>query len=167
MHTGRGTATWTDLFMGRKAPIFENALGGGHETGDSALLLDPQGDVRAWTTYPCRLNCADPNAGALKVTADGLGSESVTVTNVGSAAIDLEGYRLWSDPHVYAFGRATVLAPGEKLRVEVVGDPDEDGRFVKYWGKPGPIFNDSGDSVRLTNLRGGLIDCYAFGTATC
>ncbi len=91
VHTGRGTATWTDLFMGRKAPIFENAIGGGHEVGDSALLLDPQGDVRAWTTYPCRLNCADPNAGALKVTADGLGSESVTVTNVGAAAIDLDG----------------------------------------------------------------------------
>ena len=60
-----------------------------------------------------------------------------------------------------------MLAPGEKLRVEVVGDPDEDGRLVKYWGKPGPIFNDGGDSIRLTNLRGGLIDCYAFGTATC
>jgi len=167
VHTGRGTATWTDLFMGRKAPIFENALGGGHETGDSALLLDPQGDVRAWTTYPCRLNCADANAGALKVTADGLGREAVTVRNVGAAPIDLDGYRLWSDPHVYAFGRATVLAPGQQLKVEVVGDPDEDGPLVKYWGKPGPIFNDRGDSIRLTNLRGVLIDCYAFGTATC
>jgi endonuclease YncB( thermonuclease family) len=167
VHVGAGEDTWTELFMGLRRPIFENATGGGHGVGDSALLLDPQGDVRAWTTYPCRLNCADPHQGALKVTADPAGRESVTVRNVGPTAVDLDGYRLWSPPHVYAFPQGSVVGPGEALRVEVVGDPDEDTPLVKSWGKPGPILSDRGDVVRLTNLRGTELDCYAFGAATC
>jgi endonuclease YncB( thermonuclease family) len=167
VHVGRGTDTWTEVFMGLRGPIFENATGGGHGVGDSALLLDPQGDVRAWTSYPCRLGCSDPNAGRLRVTADPRGRESVTVTNVGPAAIDLDGYRLWSSPHVYAFPVGSVVPAGRALKVEVVGDPDEDGPLLKYWGKPGPILKDAGDVVHLTNLRGTELDCYAFGTATC
>jgi endonuclease YncB( thermonuclease family) len=166
VHVGKGTDTWTEQFMGKRGPIFENSTGG-RGNGDSALLLDPQGDIRAWSTYPCRLNCADPLAGALKVTADPRGRESVTVRNVGSAAADLDGYRLWSSPHVYAFPLGTVLGPGEQLKVQVVGDPEEDERLVKYWDKPGTILNDGGDWVRLTNLRGTVLDCYAFGAATC
>jgi endonuclease YncB( thermonuclease family) len=167
VRAGSGTDTWTELFEGFRQPIWDNATGGGHGVGDTALLLDPQGDVRAWTSYPCRLACADPNAGALKVTADPVGRESVTVRNVGTAAIDLDGYRLWSSPHVYAFPIGSVVRPGEALKVQVVGDPDEDTRLVKYWGKAGTILNDSGDVVRLTNLRGTELDCYAFGAATC
>lgn len=166
VHVGKGTNTWTEQFMGKRGPIFENSTGG-RGNGDSALLLDPQGDIRAWSTYPCRLACADPLAGALDVIADPSGRESVTVRNVGKATADLDGYRLWSSPHVYAFPLGTVLAPGEQLMVQVVGDPEEDTRLVKYWGKPGTILNDGGDVVRLTNLRGTVLDCYAFGTATC
>ena len=166
VHTGKGTSTWTEQFMGRRSPIFENSTGG-RGNGDSALLLDPQGDIRAWSTYPCRLSCADPLAGALKVTADPSGRESVTVRNLGRATADLDGYRLWSSPHVYPFPLGTVLAPGEALKIQVVGDPEEDERLLKYWDKTGTILNDGGDSIRLTNLRGTVIDCYAFGTATC
>jgi endonuclease YncB( thermonuclease family) len=167
VHVGKGTNTWTELFMGGRKPIFENQTGGGHGVGDSALLLDPQGDVRGWSTYPCRLACADALQGALKVTADPFGRESVTVRNAGPAAANLDGYRLWSNPHVYTFDVGTVLAAGEALRVEVVGDPDEDTRLLKYWDKPGTILDDGGDVVHLTNLRGTELDCYAFGTATC
>jgi endonuclease YncB( thermonuclease family) len=167
VHVGTGEDTWTEVFEGLRRPIFENATGGGHGVGDSALLLDPQGDIRAWAGYPCRLNCADPHQGALKVTADPAGRESVTVRNLGPGAVDLDGYRLWSPPHVYAFPPASVVGPGEGLRVDVVGDPDEDAPLVKFWGKAGPILNDRGDVVRLTNLRGTELDCYAFGAATC
>jgi endonuclease YncB( thermonuclease family) len=167
VHVGSGTDTWTEVFEGLRKPIFENATGGGHGVGDSALLLDPQGDIRAWTTYPCRLACADPHAGALKVTADGIGRESVTVRNVGPTTVDLDGYRLWTPPHVYAFPVGSIVKPDEALKVNVVGDPDEDERLVKSWGKPGPILEDAGDVVRLENLRGTLTDCYAFGAATC
>jgi hypothetical protein len=51
--------------------------------------------------------------------------------------------------------------------VKVVGDPEEDERLIRYWDKPGAILNDRGDVIRLTNLRGTEIDCYAFGAAAC
>jgi endonuclease YncB( thermonuclease family) len=166
VHVGRGTNTWTELFWGLKKGIFDTA-NGQRGLGDGAFLLDPQGDMRAWMTYPCRLNCADPYQGKLKVTADSQGVEHVDVRNVGNTTVDLDGYKLSSPPHVYAFGRATTLAPGEELRVQVTGDPEEDSRLVKYWGKPGTILDDHGDVVRLTNLRGVVIDCFAYGAATC
>jgi hypothetical protein len=89
------------------------------------------------------------------------------VRNSGSATIDLDGYRLWSAPHVYPFPRATLLAPGASLRVDTVGDPDENEPDFLHWGNPGPILNDRGDTVRLTNLRGVQLDCFAYGAATC
>jgi endonuclease YncB( thermonuclease family) len=167
VHVGRGTDTFTELFWGLKKPIFENTAGGEHGVGDGAFLVDPQGDIRAWTSYPCRLACADPNAGMLHVSADPVGRESITVRNDGAAAVDLDGYRLWSPPHVYAFPRASVISPGEALKVDTAGDPEENEPLLQHWGNPGPILRDAGDWIRLTNLRGVDLDCYAYGAATC
>jgi endonuclease YncB( thermonuclease family) len=165
VHVGRGTDTWTDVFMGLRHAIFDEPST--HGTGDGGYLFDPQGDLRAWSTYPCRLACTDPYQGAVKLSVKALGRESVTVTNVGTATIDLDGYRIWSPPDVYAFPIGSVVAPGERLRVDVVGDPDEDTRLVKSWGKPTAIFGDRGDVVRLTNLRGVQLECVAYGSARC
>jgi endonuclease YncB( thermonuclease family) len=167
VRVGRGIDTWTEVFWGLKAPIFGNTDASGHGVGDGAFLFDPDGDLRAWTTYPCRLACADPYQGALELAVNPLGREFVTVRNAGSSDVDLDGYRLWSPPHVYAFDRATALAPGEQLKLQVVGDPDEDARLLKYWGKAGSILNNRGDVVRLTNLRGTVLDCVAYGDRTC
>jgi endonuclease YncB( thermonuclease family) len=167
VHVGAGTDTWTELFWGLKKPIFENVTSGTHGGGDGAFLFDPQGDIRAWSTYPCRLACADPYAGALALSADPRGHESITVRNVGGATVDLDGYRLWTIPHVYAFPRATVRAPGEALKIDTVGDPEEDTPRLVHWGKPGPILNDGGDRIRLTSLRGVELACYAYGAVTC
>jgi endonuclease YncB( thermonuclease family) len=168
VHVGKGTDTWTELFWGLKQPIFENAtVGEGHGGGDGAFLVDPQGDIRTWTGYPCRLSCADPYAGMLHVSADPVGRESISVRNGAAAAVDLDGYRLWSPPHVYSFPRSTVVGPGETLTLDTVGDPEENEPLLQHWGKPGPILSDSGDWIRLTNLRGVTLDCYAYGAATC
>ena len=165
IRVGTGVDTWTQLFWQGKKNVFDNL--GAHGVGDGAFLFDPQGDLRAWMTYPCRLACTDPYQGALKLAADPTGRESITVRNVGTAAVDLDGYRLSSPPHVYAFGLHTTVAPGEALVLEPVGDPEEDTRLLKYWGKSGPILNDHGDVVRLTNLRGVEIDCLDYGTGSC
>ena len=167
IHVGRGTNTWTELFLGLRKGIFDNMGTGGHGMGDGAYLFDPQGDLRAWSTYPCRVACADPNAGALTLSVDPRGRESVSVTNAGHAPVDLDGYRLLSAPHVYAFPPASVVRPGERLRVDVLGDPDEDDRLSKSWGKASSIFGDGGDVVHLQNLRGVELDCAAYGNRSC
>jgi endonuclease YncB( thermonuclease family) len=164
IRVGKGAATWTELFWPRKN-VFDNT--GANGVGDGAYLFDPQGDLRAWMTYPCRLGCTDPYAGALELTADATGAESVTVRNVGTAAVDLDGYRLQSPPHIYAFGIGTTLAPGEELVVDTQGDPDEDTRFEKHWGRATPILNASGDVVRMLSLRGVEVACFAYGIRSC
>jgi endonuclease YncB( thermonuclease family) len=161
---GAGIDTWTELFWKRKN-VFDNPRA--HGVGDGAYLFDPQGDLRAWMTYPCRLACTDPAQGALRVSADAKGRESVTVRNAGPAAIDLDGYRLESPPHVYAFGIGSVLQPGQEMTVDTEGDPDEDSPLEKHWGRATPILNDGRDIVRLVNLRDVPIDCVAIGTGAC
>jgi endonuclease YncB( thermonuclease family) len=166
IHVGRGSDTWTELFWGLRKSIFDNQRAD-HGLGDGAFLWDPQGDLRAWMTYPCRLACTDPLAGQLELSAHPAGRETVTVRNAGAAGVDLDGYRLVSQPHVYPFGLGTRLAPGQELTVHTGGDPDEDTGLVKFWGKAGAILRDRGDVVRLTSLRGVEVACLAYGDATC
>jgi micrococcal nuclease len=55
LHVGRGTDTDTTLYWGLGAPIFENPTGPPKAIGDGAYLFDPDGDIRAWDIYPCRV----------------------------------------------------------------------------------------------------------------
>ncbi|HET8758973.1 MAG TPA: lamin tail domain-containing protein [Solirubrobacteraceae bacterium] len=162
---GTGIDTWTELFWARKS-VFDN-IAPATGVGDGAYLFDPQGDLRAWMTYPCRLACSDPYAGTLQVSADPKGREWVRVRNAGGTSVDLDGYRLTSPPHAYAFGIGTTLAPGEELAVDTQGDPDEDSRLEKHWGKATPILNAGRDVVRLSSLRGVEIACVPIGAGVC
>jgi endonuclease YncB( thermonuclease family) len=167
VYVGKGTDTWTEFFWGLRNPIFENPGGGERAMGDGAYLFDPQGDLRAWMTYPCRTNCVDAYQGAVAVSARPRGRESVTVRNIGAGTIDLDGYLLQTPPYSYAFPRDSVLDPGEEMTIEVRGDPLEDTRLEKHWGRPRAILNNGGDKVRVTSFRGVELDCYAYGTASC
>jgi micrococcal nuclease len=165
VYVGEGTDTWTEFFWNRRQQLFDNL--GANSNGDGAYLVDPQGDLRAWMTYPCAHACADPYQGALKVTAKPRGREYITISNVGSFAVDLDGYQLQSPPYSYPFPAGSVLQPGEQMRVWTTGDPAEDTALEKHWGETGAFLNDPGDRVRLSSLRGILLDCYAYGTGTC
>jgi endonuclease YncB( thermonuclease family) len=164
--TLKGSETWTEFFWYQRRPIFENPAGD-RALGDGAYLFDPQGDLRAWMLYPCRADCTDPYQGAVELDASPRGRETVTVRNTGATAIDLDGYYLESPPYRYAFPRDSVLEPGDELRVETRGDPVEDSRLEKHWGRSSSILNDGGDKVRISSLRGVVLDCHAYGSATC
>lgn len=56
LHVGRGTRTRTDYYWGLSSAVFPNDQS--HGMGSSAYLLDPQGDFRAWYTYPCVYRCS-------------------------------------------------------------------------------------------------------------
>jgi endonuclease YncB( thermonuclease family) len=167
VYVGKGTETWTEFFWNRKQPAFENATSGERAMGDGAYLFDPQGDLRAFMTYPCRITCTDPYQGAVDVTAKPRGREVVTVRNTAAFAIDLDGYRLHSPPYGYAFPRESVLQPGEEMTIETRGDPLEDSSLEKYWGLPKSILNDGGDKIRVTSFRGVVLDCFAYGSGSC
>jgi endonuclease YncB( thermonuclease family) len=167
VYVGKGTDTWTEFFWKQRFPVFENPNGGERAMGDGAYLFDPQGDLRAHMTYPCRVTCTDPYQGAVKVTAKPRGREVVTVRNTAGFAIDLDGYRLHTPPYGYPFPRESVLQPGEEMTIETRGDPLEDSSLEKHWGLTKSILNDSGDKIRVTSFRGVVLDCYSYGSAAC
>jgi endonuclease YncB( thermonuclease family) len=57
LRVGKGDDDLDTFYWNLKAPVFENASGNPKYMGDGAYLFDPQGDIRAWDIYPCRLAC--------------------------------------------------------------------------------------------------------------
>jgi endonuclease YncB( thermonuclease family) len=167
VHVGDGPDTWTELFWGLPKPVFENATDSEDSIGDGVYLFDPQGDLRSWMMYPCRLNCADPAVGAIQIDAKPAGREHITLRNVSAQPIDLFNYRLSAHPFGYSFARDSVLQPGEEMRIQTTGDPAEDTRLVKYWGETGAILRNGGDDVKLMTYNGIVLGCYAWGDRSC
>jgi endonuclease YncB( thermonuclease family) len=56
LRVGRGTDTLDTLYWGLHTPIFDNVSHDQRFIGDGAYLFDPQGDLRAWQMYPCRMS---------------------------------------------------------------------------------------------------------------
>jgi endonuclease YncB( thermonuclease family) len=163
VHVPSGQNTSTDYFWGVHTLVFEDP-----PLGDGAYLFDPQGDLRAYMTYPCRVACTDPYEHAIALSADPRGSdESIALRNVGQSGVDLDGYRLENPPYKYVFGTDAALAPGEVMTLDVEGSPSSDTRLVKHWGKSKRILDDSGDVVRIESFRGITLDCLAYGNAHC
>ncbi len=167
VHVGSGASHPGAFFWGLAAPAFENATDDVRGMGDGGYLFDPQGDLRAWMLYPCREGCTDPLQGALRVSARPRAREQVRVENAGPGPIDLAGYALESWPYGYVFEGDAVLAPGEAMVVEVRGDPSQDSRLRKHWGKSGSILDDRGEAVSVRTLTGIVVGCHAWGSAAC
>jgi endonuclease YncB( thermonuclease family) len=165
---GRGSSAGSQFFWGLGKPVFENASEDRRAMGDGGYLFDPQGDLRAWMTYPCRLSCADPLRGALEVVANPRGAdEYVRIKNVSSSPVDLEGYLLENSPFSYTFGPNTILAPGQVLTLDVGGSPAQDTLGLLHWARLGSILNDDGDVVKILNFTGTVVACTAWGRAGC
>ncbi len=165
VHVGEGDDTASDLYWGLDKPVFDY-VDRSRESGDGAYLFDPQGDLRAWMVYPCRTTCGDPNQGQLELGVEPRGKEYVSVRNIGPGPIGMEGYRLTSGPHTYAFDDA-VLQPGESLRVYTTRDPDRDTAFVKGWNQIFGILRNSGETVRLSTFTDSVLACVAWGDGSC
>jgi endonuclease YncB( thermonuclease family) len=161
IHMGRGTPHDNDYYFGSSHAFF------GPE-GEGAYLFDPQGDPRAWMIYPCRYQCTDPLIGAIKLGASPIGrDEYVTVKNVSGGDADLEGYILDLPYHEYEFGSNSTLAPGETLRMDIQGNPDNNTRLRRFFGFKGPMLTDSGQIVRLQTYNDIEIACTAWGKFNC
>lgn len=167
VRVGRGADTVADRFWNLRDPVFDNASADERRLGDGAYLFDPQGDVRASMIYPCRTVCTDPLQGIVTVQANYQGQEYVTLSNSGQAPIDLQGYRLFSRPYGYALGPDSVLAPGERLRIDVKGFPEDDEHGLKHWGLESNILANGGDTVTLKTFDDIVLACEAWGSKTC
>ncbi len=150
-----------------RGPVFENVTVDGTEMGDGAYLFDPLGNMRATMIYPCGPACTDPLQGAVALAAQPRGTEHVTLTNLAAGPIDLEGHAIKTGAYSYHFGQATLLNPGETLRLDVGGAPEEDLPLEHHWGIADPILYNVGGVVRLVSYSDVTVACTAWGTRTC
>jgi endonuclease YncB( thermonuclease family) len=165
LFVGRGSNSATDFFWGNRTPIFDNEDGRGK--GDGAYLFDPGGDLRAWMTYPCAFRCSDPLQRRVRLAVHASGHEYMTVKNLASRAVDLEGYRVQTGSYGYAFPAGTVLGRSDVLRVDVKGDPAADQPLQKYWGIDKFPFPNGGGVARVTTFNDIVLACDAWGNGSC
>jgi len=164
VQVGRGTGSL--LTWGLDRGIFNN-VDPQRGTGDGAYLFDPNGNLRAWMVYPCRVDCADPNAGAFDVRVQPAGREQVTIRSDATEPVDLDGYELAVGSRAYAFDPGSIVEPGETLRLRLDGSRRDDSRLERFWPiGPGALRN-AGGVVRLRTYDGIVVACRAWGDASC
>jgi endonuclease YncB( thermonuclease family) len=167
VYVGEGDTTDSEFYWGQRKSVFENATDAPRYRGDGAYLFDPQGDLRLAFMYPCRESCTDPNAGAVQLAAKPSGNESVTLTNGGAAAVDLEDYRLASGDRSYAFGPDSLLQPGETMQVKIGEALQDDQPLVRHWATDGPILPNGGGVVQLRSTADVGVACTSWGSRSC
>jgi endonuclease YncB( thermonuclease family) len=167
LYAGQGENFGNEFFWNLTAPVFENTTRDDRGMGDGAYLFDPQGDIRAWMMYPCRINCANPAQGSISLGMQPKKDEYISVTNTGGAPLDLETYVLKTSPYSYSFPQGTTLSPGQTIRVHTQGDAAEDTADDKYWGMTGQILNNSGDKATFGTYADVTIACTAYGNKSC
>jgi len=192
---GKGRDTDRIFYWGLppKETIFENASNDKKQAGDGAFLFDPHGELRAHMMYPCRVQCPEPLAGKLTVTAryHGLEHEWVTIKNNSSAPVSLYEYELENSPWFYEFDRGDVIQPGRSIvvwinrphRVPAVNGggsllPPLPGRVpfqtvqaggFLSWSHATALLNDRADVVVLRNPQGRPVPgaCDSWGKTHC
>jgi len=92
LRVGCGPASALELHWCLRESAFENASSGFGTMGDGAYLFDPQGDLRAWQTYPCLVACGDPLAGRVRLAVQPSRSESMSIANTSGGPVDLGGH---------------------------------------------------------------------------
>lgn len=162
---GSGRNTSSRFYWGQTSPVFDNVSHDARALGDGAYLFDRQGDLRWSMTYPCVNGCASPLQDKVNITAQPSGTEYVDIKNTSSGTIDLMGHLLVNLPYSYAFRSSHRLDPNQALRI-YTGRGTGAG-LVRYWGKTGPILNNSGETVSLRTYDDIEVDCFQWGTGRC
>ena len=168
IHVGSGVDKGQDLYMGFSRPIYSNI--------DGAFLLDPDGDMRAFDTWPCHGMCgpaALPRLVIDDVQYDWPGGnddhnpngEWVKFRNAGPSSIDLRDWSFVSYPYVVYSTSSRVLAPGETLTLYI--GQGSNSRYELYWNKEKSILNNEGDSISAVSPHGDVAVCRAWGTGSC
>lgn len=174
LYVGKGTATTTSFYWGSTKPKFANTTATGSTRGGGAYLYDAQGDVRAWSMYPCVYSCSDPLAGKVRMTANAdapgtdatnLNGEYATFAPAGSYTVDLSYKVATAFGHTYEFPKGSYVKPGEFLVLRI--GKGTSTRLTRYWGNTAPVLANAGGTVVLRNPENVRIACKAWATGRC
>jgi hypothetical protein len=99
----------------------------------------------------------------LPVTNAKLNAEWVTIRNPKTTAVQIRGWRVAdASGHVYRFTRLR-LGPGKAVRLHT--GKGTNTRTDRYWGLENYVWNNTGDTARLRNAAGILIDTCRWTSA--
>ncbi len=174
LRVGKGTNTATRIYWGSTAPKFSNTDLARNIYGGGAYLFDPDGDLRAWSMYPCLTACTDSRTGhvSIAVKADATGSDAANVNGEyirfapsGVSSVDLSWTVATSNGFTYEFPRGTVVRAGESLVLHA--GKGTSTRLNQYWGNAGPVLVNAGQRVELRTPTTVRLGCRAWGTGRC
>lgn len=175
IRVGKGTNTATQLFLGSTVSKFKNTDLSRNIYGGAAYLFDRDGDIRAWSMYPCLVSCVDSKANklAIWVRADAPGVETSNVNGEyvrftprpGVPSVDMSRTVLVSNGFTYEFPGSTLLMAGETLTL--YAGKGTRTRLNHYWGNSTPVLVNSGQRVELRTPTTIRLGCRAWGTFTC
>lgn len=175
LRVGCGASSGLSQHWCLRESAFENVSSGFGTMGDGAYLFDPQGDLRASQIYPCLVACSDPLAGKVRLDVQPRRDEAISVANTSGAPVDLGGHLVKlhnaGKPDQFVFGYpfrpGTVLQPGETLRIDPGGSPEDDTRLVRHLGRGPYVLADGKGVVSLRTSDDLVTRCTAWGSASC
>ncbi|MEZ5184269.1 MAG: lamin tail domain-containing protein [Candidatus Nanopelagicales bacterium] len=170
LHVGSGTATSSTFYWGRKRAAFANPDSIKRYVGDGVWVVDPQGNTRAQSLYPCETGCYDMRQDAItiaKVRYDPPGNELrspnrewVKVRNRSAETLSMVGYKLTIGGLAYEFRATDTMTPGQTLKIRMgKGKPKGNTRFFKARHA---ILDNGGDSVAIRRFDGHRITSYSW-----
>ncbi len=174
LRVGKGTSTSTTFYWGGTAAKFPNASVVANRHGSGAYLFDGDGDVRAWSIYPCLYACTTPLAGRVAINvqpdapgvdADNLNGEYISLRPAGTTPIDLSYQTLSNNGYTWEIPRGTVVNPGEVYVLRV--GTGTNSRLTNYWNSTKPLITNTGGFVELRTAEAVRIACRAWGTTAC
>ncbi|MEE1739819.1 lamin tail domain-containing protein [Streptomyces sp. BE147] len=89
--------------------------------------------------------------------------EYVEIVNQGTASADISGWTLFADDpgQNFTFPPATVLQPGQRIRIHTNEVHPEWGGFT--YGSGRPLWNDKGDTAHLRDADDAVVSDYSYG----
>lgn len=176
IHTGSGSNTLEHRYLDHRGWLLRDAaLEGRKHLGSGSYLVDPQGDIRAWATWPCPGTCSDPTGGALRLSevrvdppgpdSANLNAEYIAITNGGSAPLRTGDYVVEVGPWVYEFPPDHWLQPGQTVRLH--GGDGRDQAFSRHLDARVPVLPNDKGRVLLRSYSAVTVDCVAWGGVGC
>jgi len=130
-----------DTFGGQGTPV---ATDGGPTTGEDT------------TASGGSLAVADINADAAGDDRENLNDEYVVFENTGSETLDLSGWQVREGAgRTYTIPEGVTLGPGETVTLHT--GSGSDSATDLYWGQDGPVWNNGGDTVTVTDSDGDTV----------
>lgn len=165
VHVGVGIDSANVRYMGRTYPVFSGA--------DGAFLLDPMGNIRRSSLWPCIGLCSNEPVHDVEISqvqydvpgTDAPNDESLRLTNRGSDPVDLLDWSVHSYPYNVHVSRSTRLSPGASVTVYI--GRGTDSASAVYMQNTASILGAEGDLVLLANPAGDVASCVAWGTSSC